>query len=45
MGKNSRILDNPIPFSALIGFWQPELLVSQGLLNTLDSAQLQADFT
>lgn len=42
MGKNSRILDNPIPFSALIGFWQPELLVSQGLLNTLDKAHLQA---
>lgn len=44
MGKNSRILDNPIPFSALIGFWQPELLVSQGLLHTLDSAHLQAVF-
>jgi hypothetical protein len=42
MGKNSRVLDNPILFSALIGFWQPELLVSQGLLNTLDSAHLQA---
>lgn len=44
MGKNSRILDNPMPFSALIGFWQPELLVSQGLLNTLDSTHLQAVF-
>lgn len=41
---NSRVLNNPIPFSALIGFWQPELLVSQGLLDTLDSAHLDAVF-
>lgn len=39
---NSRVLNNPIPFSALIGFWQPELLVSQGLLDTLDRAHLEA---
>lgn len=44
MGERSRVLDNPIPFSALIGFWQPELLVSQGLLNTLDQAHLEAVF-
>lgn len=30
-----RVIDTPVPFAALIGFWQPELVVSQGLLNTL----------
>jgi Zn-dependent protease with chaperone function len=44
MGEHSRVLDNPIPFSALIGFWQPELIVSQGLLNTLDQDHLEAVF-
>jgi hypothetical protein len=44
IGRRIRILDNPIPFSALIGFWQPELLVSQGLLNTLDQDHLEAVF-
>lgn len=42
MGRRSRVLDTPILFSAVIGFWQPELLVSQGLLNTLDNAHLGA---
>ena len=41
-GRSSRILDTPVPFAALIGFWQPELVVSQGLLNTLDHAHLDA---
>lgn len=44
MGERSRVLDNPIPFSALIGFWQPELLISQGLLNTLERDHLEAVF-
>ncbi len=44
IGRRSRMLDNPVPFSALVGFWQPELLVSQGLLNTLDHAHLEAVF-
>ncbi len=44
MGGHSRVLENPIPFSALIGFWQPELLVTQGLLDTLDNAHLEAVF-
>lgn len=43
--RRGRLLDTPIPYSALIGFWQPELIVSQGLLNTLDSAHLEAVFT
>jgi Zn-dependent protease with chaperone function len=37
-----RVLDTPVLFSALIGFWQPELVVSQGLLNTLDNAHFDA---
>lgn len=44
IGRRIRLLENPIPFSALIGLWQPELLVSQGLLDTLDSAHLEAVF-
>ena len=41
-GKKSRVLDTPALFSALIGFWQPELVVSQGLLDTFDHAHLDA---
>jgi Zn-dependent protease with chaperone function len=41
-GKLARILDKDFPFIAQIGFWQPELIVSQGLLNTLDKTHLDA---
>lgn len=41
-GRRSRIVANPLPFSALIGFWQPELIVTQGLLATLDKEHLEA---
>ncbi|MGK7876434.1 MAG: M56 family metallopeptidase [Xenococcaceae cyanobacterium] len=41
-GKMARILDATFPYSAQIGFWQPELVISRGLLNTLDRAHLQA---
>lgn len=41
-GKPARLLDSPTPYSAQIGFWQPELVVSQGLLEALDSEYLQA---
>ena len=37
-----RVLDTPVLFSALIGFWQPELVVSQGMLNTLAPTHLDA---
>jgi Zn-dependent protease with chaperone function len=37
-----RIVDAIAPYSAQIGFWQPELIVTQGLLDLLDSAHLQA---
>jgi len=41
-GKSARLLDNSILFSAQIGFWQPELVVSQGLLQTLKPEHLEA---
>lgn len=41
-GKSLRVLEIPFPYSAQIGFWQPELVITQGLLETLDSAHLQA---
>jgi Zn-dependent protease with chaperone function len=41
-GKSARLLDNAILFSAQIGFWQPELVVSQGLLQTLKPEHLEA---
>jgi Zn-dependent protease with chaperone function len=40
--KQARILPILLPYSAQIGFWQPELVVSQGLLDTLDSEHLEA---
>lgn len=40
--RPGRVLDTPVLFAALIGFWQPELVVSQGLLNTLPKAHLDA---
>lgn len=42
MGQQVRILPIDLPYSAQIGFWQPELVVSQGLLRTLDEEHLQA---
>lgn len=39
-----RLLETPALFSALVGFWQPELVVSQGLLHALTSEQLAAVF-
>ncbi|ACK72650.1 conserved hypothetical protein [Gloeothece citriformis PCC 7424] len=41
-GKPARILNIDFPYSAQIGFWKPELVISQGLLNTLDQEHLQA---
>jgi Zn-dependent protease with chaperone function len=37
-----RIVDAIAPYSAQIGFWQPELVVTQGLLDLLDPAHLAA---
>ena len=44
-GKSARLLSSSILFSAQIGFWQPELVVSQGLLQKLKSEHLEAVLT
>lgn len=41
-GKIVKLLDTPFPYSAQVGFWNPELVISQGLLDTLDNAHLSA---
>ena len=38
----ARVIEYELPYSAQIGFWQPELVVSRGLLNTLDKEHLDA---
>jgi Zn-dependent protease with chaperone function len=38
----ARLMDLETPFIAQVGFWNPELVVSQGLLDTLDEEHLQA---
>lgn len=40
-GKATRLIEIPTPYVAQIGFWQPELVVSQGLLRSLDPAHLE----
>ena len=41
-GETGRYLETSIPFAAQVGFWQPELVVSQGLLDCLAPDQLEA---
>jgi hypothetical protein len=41
-GRSCRLLETPALFSALIGFWQSELVVSQGMLHALTPTQLAA---
>jgi Zn-dependent protease with chaperone function len=41
-GQQARILPIDLPYSAQVGFWQPELVVSQALLDGLDEAHVQA---
>lgn len=41
-GKPVRLLNATVLFSGQIGFWEPELVVSQGLLQTIDSAHSEA---
>ncbi|MGA7937538.1 MAG: M56 family metallopeptidase [Kovacikia sp.] len=43
--KSARLLPTAIPFIAQIGFWKPELVVSQGLLDTFDGEHLEAVLT
>ncbi len=40
-GRQVRLLNTGALFAAQIGFWQPELVVSQGLLQTLAPAHLE----
>jgi Zn-dependent protease with chaperone function len=41
-GYHVRILDSIAPYSIQIGFWKPELVITEGLTNTLDTAHLEA---
>ncbi|MBE9046515.1 M56 family metallopeptidase [Pleurocapsales cyanobacterium LEGE 10410] len=38
----ARIIDTDLPYSAQIGFWQSELVISSGLMSTLDEEHLAA---
>ncbi|NJR61438.1 MAG: M48 family metalloprotease [Cyanobacteria bacterium CRU_2_1] len=44
-GANGRILETSCLFAAQIGFWTPELVISQGLVATLSQEQLDAVLT
>ncbi|MEL6438853.1 MAG: M56 family metallopeptidase [Cyanobacteria bacterium J06621_8] len=39
---SAQVLDTDFPYSAQIGFWQPSLVISQGLLKILDDEHLAA---
>lgn len=41
-GKLARILDISFPYTGQIGFWQPELVISNGLIKMLSSSHLKA---
>ncbi|MCU0533606.1 MAG: M56 family metallopeptidase [Hydrococcus sp. Prado102] len=41
-GKIARVLDITFPYSAQIGFWKSELILTQGMLNVLDPEHLKA---
>jgi Zn-dependent protease with chaperone function len=43
-GKTARLIENPTPFVAQVGFWKPELVVSAGLLTSLDDDHLEVVF-
>lgn len=38
----ARIIDTEFPYSARIGFWDSELMITQGLINVLDAEHLDA---
>ncbi|MGQ9873380.1 M56 family metallopeptidase [Leptodesmis sp.] len=44
-GNSARVLTTSELYSAQVGFWQSELVVSQGLLDRLDPAHLEAVLT
>jgi len=41
----ARLLQHPTPYIAQIGFWNPELVISEGLIDTLDESHLQVALT
>lgn len=45
LGRSGRLLPVDVPFVAQIGFWKPELVVSQGVLDTFDADHLEAVLT
>jgi Zn-dependent protease with chaperone function len=44
-GAIAHLLDSPKLFAAQVGFWQPRLVISQGLIDRLTPAQLAAVLT
>lgn len=40
--RTSRVLEVPTLFAAQVGIWQPELVVSRGLLQSLEAEQIEA---
>lgn len=41
-GRTGRVLETPALFAAQVGFWSSELVVSQGLLQSLQKEQIEA---
>lgn len=41
-GRTARVLETPALFAAQIGIWNPELVVSDGLLQVLEAEQIEA---
>ncbi|MGP0128096.1 MAG: M56 family metallopeptidase [cyanobacterium endosymbiont of Rhopalodia musculus] len=41
-GKTVRLLDTSLPYSAQVGFWNSKLVISKGLLDTLDKDHFSA---
>lgn len=41
-GKIARIIKIKFPYSAQVGFWKPELVISEGILEILDHSHLEA---
>jgi Zn-dependent protease with chaperone function len=42
LGQTARILPTPFPYTAQVGFWRSQLVISQGLLARLDKEHLEA---
>lgn len=40
--RTVRVIESEVPFSAQVGIWRPELVVTRGLLDLLDEAHLDA---